>query len=185
MTTIPQQWWPSTTRILADLRKGWMDEAALKRGQAVHKACAWIASGQTPAKEWSPKTVDYIEPWVSGFRKMLREHEWQHEQHETEFVCQAERFVSHPDLLGWLDRPTERTVLEIKSGLFPETVRLQTAGQVIAVGPRDIRRMVVRLPGDGTYKLTLLTDYRDFDAFLICARYWWIKESYGMNEVIE
>jgi hypothetical protein len=177
--------WPSTTRILADF--GFYDhleaagpanrEVGLKRGSAVDRAVTYLAMGREP--EWTEQARDFLEPYTDGFRKFLRGHSWRHDSHQNEFVCRAERFISHPDLLGTLDdHNPQLAVLEVKTGAFPQFVRLQTAGQIIAEGNRSRRRYCINLPGDGSYKLTHLTDPSDFSAFTILVRAWWVKAQY-------
>jgi hypothetical protein len=161
-----------------DLARQTDSEVGKLRGQAVHKAAHTLAMGATPT--WSDETEAYIAPWLDGVRKFLREHEWQHLDHETEYICEEERFVSHPDWNGILDG--KRTVIEIKTGLFPECVRLQTALQVIAIGDRSIRRVCLHLPGSANYKLTPINDLRDYNSAIILVRAWWIKQEYGVEE---
>lgn len=175
--------WPSTTQVLdamgfyrgLDAAGPINREVGLNRGSAVDKAVTWLALGQEPPwKEAHPE----LDPYLDGFRKFLREHSWTHHSHQDEFVCQEERFVSHPDLLGELDG--KLSVLEVKSGAFPEFVRLQTAGQIIAEGNRARRRVCINLQGDGRYKLRPLNDPRDFNAWILLVRAWWVRAEFGV-----
>lgn len=183
--SVPTEW-PSNTRILAAFgfydyldKAGYANSQVGKaRGSAVDKAVSWLAIGKEPPwREAHPE----LDPYLDGFRKFLREHSWVHHSHQDEFVCKEERFVSHPDLLGEMDG--KLSVLEVKTGGFPEFVRLQTAGQIIAEGNRARRRVCICLPGDGKYKLVSLTDPSDFNAFIILCRAWWVKAQFmGVKE---
>lgn len=173
--------WPSTTGILAAFGfYSYLDSAGYansevgkNRGSAVDKAVTWLAMGKEPP--WLSAHPE-LDGYLDGFRKFMADHKWVHHSHQDEFVCQSERFVSHPDLLGELD--DKLSVVEVKTGAFPEFVRLQTAGQILAEGNRARRRVCINLTGDGKYKLTPLNDPRDFNSFIVLARAWWVKAEY-------
>jgi hypothetical protein len=174
---------PSTTQILKEFGfYSYLDHAGAvnsevgkHRGSAVDKAVTWLATGKEPPwKQAHPELDGYLD----GFRKFLGDHSWVHASHQDEFICQEERFVSHPDLLGELDG--KLAVLEVKTGAFPQFVRLQTALQVIAERNRMRRRFCITLAGDGKYKLTPLNDPRDFNAGIILVRAWWVRAEFGL-----
>ena len=120
--------WPSTTSILREFgfysyldAAGYANsEVGKNRGSAVDKAVTWLAMGHAvpPFTEPHPELDCYLDP----FKDFLTQHRWIHHSHQNFFMCQEERFVSHPDLLGLLDG--KLTVLEVKTGAFPEFVRL-------------------------------------------------------------
>ena len=172
----PKSLYPSTTRILdffgfyAGLEKAkYSDlEAAKLRGQAVDKWVTWLAMADPNTPHLRAETEAILQPYDLGFRTFLHEHDWEHEAHQREFVSHVNKFVSHPDLLGRLDG--FKSVLEVKTGAWPDSVRLQTAGQIIAEGNFQRRRYVIWLPGDGTYRLRHLFETEDFDDFTILVR---------------
>ena len=137
-------------------------EVGKHRGSAVHKACQYLALGQEPPwKSPHPELNRYTDP----MRDFLRQHEVRVQEIEPEWVNDDERVLAHPDIVAILDGCL--TVIEIKTGALPSWVGLQTSGQLIARrwGQAQCRRMALSLPGDSSYKLKPLTDWRDASEF--------------------
>jgi len=184
--------YPSVTQVLKihgfyqdmDLMPAANSIVGKARGSALHKACHWLAMGkQPPWKEPHPE----LDRYLVGFEKFLGEHAWRMHDHESEWVNDSERLIAHPDQYGILDG--KLSVLEIKTGVLPEWVGLQTAGQLIArrMSVSQMQRMAISLPGNHSYALKPLANYRDFAEFRVLlqavhtrAKYqgqFWLKEA--------
>jgi hypothetical protein len=175
--------WPSTTGVLKFFGFGseyalgnpMSVEQAMQRGRLVTRACELIAMGEPFKEGWEAQHLECA-PYLDAYRKFFREHCFRLLEAETEYRCEAHRFVSHPDQVGFLDNfgPTD---LELKSGSMPSWCPLQTGGQVLAMGDPKIRRFGLQLKDDGTYKLFPHEDFRDIDRFRsLVESYWTIQE---------
>ena len=171
--------WPSTTELIKffGLTLDYEDfgtEAATDRGKLVHAGCHMLASGDSdPA--WEARHPE-CHRYLDAYRKFLREHHWVFIEAEREYRNTALRFLSHPDQLGRLDN-FGMVDLELKSGSLPNWVRLQTAGQVLAIGNPLMRRFALHLKSDGNYALIPHEEFRDIDRFrAMVDTYWTIQE---------
>ncbi len=178
--------WPSNTQILKDAgisavyeSQAMMDGA--RRGRLVHAAGHLMASNKEIDPAWigrHPESHGYL----SGIEAFFRRHKFRLTDCELEVRCESERYVTHPDWLGFLDDiPAD---IDIKTGACPRWAGIQLGGQLYAL--RSIKypnadkmiRVVLELPGDGTFKLKYFTDPRDMSEFLILVRAWWIRAKY-------
>jgi hypothetical protein len=172
--------WPSTTEVLRFF--GFMaelelhsNENAMRRGRLVTAACHLIARDKSLGDGWESRHSE-CHPYLDAYRRFRREHEFQLYECEGEYRCGNLRFVSHPDQIGTLDK-FGLVDLELKSGSMPAWCRLQTAGQVLAIGSPKMARFALLLLADGSYKLYPHDDYRDLDRFRsLMDSYWTIQE---------
>jgi len=178
--------WPSTTQIIRYF--GLMGDYeqhsntdAMRRGRLVTAACHLIAAGLPLGEGWEDRHPECA-PYLAGYRKFLVEHEFKIVECETEYRCEAHRFISHPDQIGGLDGKSPID-LELKSGSMPRWCPLQTAGQVLAIGQPGMRRYALHLKPDGQYNLIPHEDYRDLDRFRAMVDVWWTVQDYRMGEV--
>jgi hypothetical protein len=159
------------------------NEGAMRRGRLVTAACHLIARNQSLGDGWESRHPECC-PYLDAYRRFLREHEFQLWECEGEYRCEALRFVSHPDQIGLLDDLGRLVDLELKSGGMPAWCRLQTAGQVLAIGSPTMRRFGLLLMADGNYKLYPHEDFRDLDRFRsLMDSYWTIQEFRNGNGI--
>ena len=165
--------WPSVTQVLEPLQ--FLDgvpwavlEAARKFGNHVHEACHLWNAGCLDEAALDP----HLAPYLGGWKKFLADTDSQ--------VVFSERRLSHDALryAGTLDAVCARTgrfhVVDIKSGVVPKTVGLQTAAyreayRSEAAGLRLMLspvRYCVQLTGVGSYRLHKLNDASDFNNFV-------------------
>jgi len=175
--------WPSTTEILRFFGFGTEYERgdilkmhrAMQRGRHVTAACHLIAAAEPFKDGWESQHLECA-PYIDGYRKFRREHDFRLVEYETEYRSEAHRFVSHPDQIGMLDK-FGLVDLELKSGSMPSWCPLQTGGQVLAMGNPKIRRFGLQLKDNGNYQLFPHEDFRDIDRFRsLVESYWTIQE---------
>jgi hypothetical protein len=171
--------WPSTTDIIRffglslDYEEFGSDESA-RRGQLVHAGSHMLANhGQD--RPWEARHPE-VHRYLDAYRKFLREHDFQLLYAEHEFKCESLRFISHPDQIGLLDG--KHALLELKSGGLPKWVRLQTAGQVLAIGEPTLQRFALHLKADGNYALIPHEEFRDMDRFRSMIDTWWTIQEF-------
>lgn len=158
--------WPSVTQVLDPLQE--LDgiprdilAAAAAFGSNVHAACHLDNIGELDDATLDPLLLPYLTAW----RKF---------QTDTgAVVLMSEHRVAHPRLryAGTLDTICliggVRELVDIKStAAIPRTVGPQCAAYAEALGEPRIRRRVVQLRRDGTYRAERLTDRSDFNLFL-------------------
>jgi len=172
--------WPSTTQIIryfglmGDLEQ-FSNTAAMRRGRLVTAACHLIAAEESLGNGWEERHPECA-PYLAAYRKFMREHEFTILEAEREYRSETLRFISHPDQIGMLDGKSP-VDLELKSGSMPRWCRLQTAGQVLAIG-NPMRRYALHLKVDGEYNLIPHEDYRDLDRFRAMVDVWWTVQEY-------
>jgi hypothetical protein len=176
--------WPSTTDIikffgLAEDYEEFASEGVAQRGQLVHAASHMLAGGGDDPV-WEARHPE-CHPYLEAYRKFLREHDFRLAFAEHEFKSRTLRFISHPDQIGNLDG--FNSVLELKSGGLPRWVRLQTAGQVLAIDLPTIRRFALHLKANGTYRLVPHEDFRDMDRFRSMVDTWWTIQEFGNGKL--
>jgi hypothetical protein len=179
--------WPSTTQIIrhfglmADLERN-SNPAAMRRGRLVTAACHLLAASEPLGEGWEARHEE-CQPYLDAYRKFLREHNFVLLEAEREYRHETLRFVSHPDQIGSLDgrSPVD---LELKSGSMPLWCRLQTAGQVLAIGQPAMRRYALHLRADGSYNLIPHDDYRDLDRFRAMVETWWTVQDFRLETAL-
>ena len=172
-TSMNHDGWPSVTSILRDL--GIVSYygppgAAAQRGRLVHAAAALLAQGQEIDPDWMERHNDIL-PYVDGFSAALAGplNWFRPFSIEREIVNESERYIGHSD------QEDETTLLELKTGGYPEWSRLQTAAYAMG---RRLKRIVISLPGDGKFKIVEHNDPRDKDRFVVLARAWWVRNEF-------
>jgi hypothetical protein len=171
--------WPSVTQVIKEMGifdDRWFDAQGARRGKLVHAACAIIAQGNEIAGDWVSRHRD-IMPYVDGFLAAINGplNGFRALRCEHEIVNEAEKYVGHPD------QEDDSTLLELKTGGYPEWSRLQTAAYCMG---RRRRRLVISLPGDGKFKLVEHNDPRDKDRFVLLVRAWHIRNEFRKVEEI-
>lgn len=152
------------------------------RGSALVKACHYLAYGQEP--QWKgDDTHPELDRFLDGYRLFLSDHKWILEEHEKECISEVHRVVSHPDQIGSLDGQFSN--VEIKTGALPDWVRIQLAGQNIALENRTIPRYSLHLPGNGRYKLHRWNDFHDYNEFLTLLHAVWVRSKYQGRNIWE
>lgn len=156
---------PGVTRVLEPLQMlqgvPWaVLEAARDFGTNVHLACHLWNQGELDVATLDPFLIPYLKGWIAFVQ-------------ETGFVVTASeqrlfnrslQYAGTADVLGEWQRTS--WVADIKSGIVPDTVGLQTAAYQQAADPRPRRRLCVQLLGDGDYKLHEQRDLSDFHNFI-------------------
>lgn len=175
--------WPSTTTIIRTFLSadypGLSNESAMTRGRGVHAACHLIAA-KDEDREWESRHPE-CQPYLDAYRAFLREHSFRLISAEKEFRSEAHRFVTHPDEIGELDE-FGTVDLEIKSGTMPRWCRLQTAGQILAIGVPSMKRFGLLLRADASYQLYPHEDFRDIDRFRSMIDTWWVIQEFRNGE---
>jgi hypothetical protein len=158
--------WPSVTDVIDML--GELDgipraelEAAAKFGTAVHGACHLDNCGALDWQLLDPHLAPYVQAWRRA-------------QVDLRIIVTAsEQMVSNVQLryCGRLDVLARtsgvRELIDLKStATIPRTVGPQTFGYADALGEPLIRRRVVLLRPDGTYRTDVLRDPRDRSNFV-------------------
>lgn len=145
-------------------------EYALARGTAVHTACEYLLNKRL---DW--KTLDErIKPYVEAAAKFLADAGADLEDNpliERPVWHPALRYAGMPDLVCKVFGV--RAVIDWKSG-GTGAAGLATAAYELAVRTNEkltkpLRRMVVQLKPDGTYKKTDLTDANDYPMWTAAA----------------
>lgn len=158
--------WPSVTQVLDPLQE--LDgipravlEAAARFGTNVHAACHLLNVGALDMAALDPALAPYVVAW----EKFLTD--------TGAKVIASEMRVAHARLryAGTLDTicliKGYRELVDIKStAAIPRTAGPQTAAYAEAINEPRIRRRVVQLRKDGTYRSQPLTDRTDWNLFL-------------------
>src|SRR5579885_2641425 len=122
---------PSVTQILEGLRLTPPypeDRGALDFGRAVHKCCELAANGR-----WNPTTTSpVLVPYVNGFMEKVREMNIRPIATELRVWDPIELYAGTMDLWCWI-YDEEQAVIDLKTGVPPACVELQTAGYVTAL----------------------------------------------------
>jgi hypothetical protein len=161
---------PSVTRVLRDaglIDARWFDEAAAWRGSCVHQALEFYDQG-----DLNEATLDSaLRGYLDGWRKFLVETGFEITGIEMPVADATYGYAGRLDRRGVLAGTD--CILDIKSGasVAPATA-LQLAAYACAsdscgAGKDSIvlRRLAVRLPGDGTYKMTEYRERTDWHVF--------------------
>lgn len=150
---------------------------AAERGDAVHKA-TWL-DDQDDLDESSIDEIVF--PYLYAWRRFRREKpEWSIEAGETQVYSVHSSYAGTFDRLFRMNtRSNDLALIEIKttSSILPAT-GVQLAGYLSALPPslkfRVKRRFVVKLQGDGDYRLREFKDRDDFTVFnsLVSVHHW-------------
>lgn len=133
-------------------------EAAREFGTHVHLACHLYNQDELDIATLDDALVPYLQGWTAFLN-------------ETGFVVTAseERVYSKIGYAGTADAfgdwQNTSWVVDIKSGVVPDTVGAQLAAYQQAAIIRPRRRLCVQLTGNGDYKLHEQKDLADFSLF--------------------
>ena len=182
---------PSNTQILKDfgistvLYESQVMNDAMRRGRLVHACGHLIAGGKTIDPAWTERHPECL-GYTAGIESFLSRHDFRLFDAELEVCCETERYVTHPDWLGFLDDiPAD---IDIKTGACPAWAGIQLGGQLYALrstkypNADKMIRVALELPGNGTFKLKYFTDPREMSEFVILARAWHIRGKYGVAQ---
>jgi hypothetical protein len=157
---------PSVTQVLDPLQE--LDgiprhilEAAAAFGTNVHAACHLSNLGVLDEEQLDPALLPYLTAW----RKFLDDVTGVVVGSEVRVVNRHLRYAGTLDSLVRIKGVHE--LVDIKAtAAIPRTVGPQTAAYAHALGEPRIKRRVVQLRGDGTYRTERLTDPTDWNLFL-------------------
>lgn len=134
-------------------------DAAREFGTHVHLACHLWNVNKLDVEALDPQLRPYLDGWIAFLN-------------QTGFKVRAsEQRVYHPQLgyAGTADAFGEMRgttwVIDIKSGVVPDTVGAQLAAYQNAYSLQPRKRLCVQLTGNGNYKLHPQTDLSDFALF--------------------
>jgi hypothetical protein len=164
--------WPSVTQVLEPLQL--LDgippdilRAAADFGVNVHAACHLLNVGALDID-----TLDAaLAPYVSAWSKFIADTGAKVIASELRVAHGRLRYAGTLDTICLIDGTRE--LVDIKStAAIPRTVAPQTAAYAEAMGEPRIKRRVVQLRRDGTYRTARLTDRSDFNLFLSALNIW-------------
>lgn len=180
--------WPRVTYILeatgvVDYSRIPNAEFYLSRGSDVHMIAADIDS-ELPDYWSDGDLAGYAAAWVkfkqeTGFKPELIEHPVYHE---------GRRYKGTLDRLGKFGAGRDRVLLDIKSGIVADWVKLQTAAYAACLEkPETILRYGLQLKKDGNYKLSEpFKDYRTDSQYFFClVSTLHGRTLYGKTEILE
>lgn len=151
--------YPSVTQVLhatGRLDDTWYTEDACRRGRLVHEACAHLdLCGRIVVP-------DGLSGYVDGYVRFLETVAPQWDAVEVARWSQRLRLAGRPDRIGRIFGVP--TIVEIKTGQRADWHDLQTAGYQL-LKPTGAR-LVVYLPGDGTYSTRPCLQPSDLSVFL-------------------
>lgn len=164
--TVGGQRWPSVTQILDPLQE--LDgipravlEAAAAFGTNVHAACHLHNLGILDESALD----DALRPYVQAWKQFLADTGARIIASEYRVAHAKLRYAGTLDNIGLIAK--QRELIDIKSTAeIPRIVGPQTSAYAEAIGEPRIRRRVVQLRADGTYRSERLTDRRDWNLFL-------------------
>lgn len=158
--------WPSVTQVLDPLLEldgiPWgILAAAAAFGQHVHQACHLFNLGRLDWHRLDPALM----PYVSAWQRFLTETGCVVVASEMRVAHRRLRYAGTLDTIGLIRG--HRELVDIKStAAIPRTVGPQTAAYAEAAGEPRIRRRVVQLRDDGTYRSESLKSSADWHLFL-------------------
>jgi hypothetical protein len=158
--------WPSVTQILDPIQL--LDdiprhvlEAAAQFGTHVHQACHLDNQGILDEAALDPALLPYVQAW----RAFLADTNAVVIASELRVVNERLRYCGTLDTIARIRGAHE--LVDIKAtAAIPATVGPQTIAYAEALGEPRIRRRVVQLRGDGTYRSKRLNDSTDWSMFL-------------------
>jgi hypothetical protein len=181
---------PGITRILSDLGafpgSDHFTEESRQRGQAAHLACQ-LADQHCPQADSVDEALERLDlaeallPFLAGYLKFRRENRYHALRWETPACSRRLRVGGRPDSDGQLDG--QHALVDVKSwasqGAKPKhSAEVQTAAYAIMLAEEAqipdhrIQRYVLKLPGDGNYRLYHCTDAMDLEEATWCALLW-------------
>lgn len=134
-------------------------EAARDFGSNVHLACHLFNTDKLDEAALDPALKPYLDGWIaflneSGFHVMAS---------EAQVHSRVFGYAGTADAFGTWQNTS--WVVDIKSGVVPDTVGAQLAAYQHAARLRPRRRLCVQLTGDGRYRLHEQKDLSDFALF--------------------
>lgn len=192
---------PGITRILADLGaypgSGFYTEESQRRGQAGHLACQ-LADTHCPKALTLDDALDTLAvsdalvPYLSEYLRFKRETGYRADDWEVPVWSRKLRVAGRPDTYGRMtfsDGPL--AVVDVKTwenqGAKPKhSSEVQTAFYAIGIAdklgidPHEIERYVLKLPGDGNYRLYYCDNVNDFYEAEWASRLWWSWHEHGI-----
>jgi hypothetical protein len=180
--------WPRVTFILeatgiADYSKIPNAEFYLQRGSDVHMAAADV-DHEIPDYWTGTDLEGYVNAWI----KFKEETKFKAELIEHSVFNETRRYRGTLDRVGKFGDGRDRVLIDIKSGIAAEWVRLQTAAYAACLDrPETILRYGLQLKKDGTYKLSEpYKDYRqDSNVFFCLVSTLHGRTLYGKTEIME
>lgn len=149
-------------------------QAAMERGNYVHKACELYVWDMLDESDVPPE----YQPYIDGFKLFLKETGFEAELVEHRVFHKTLKYAGTLDLAGSLPchrQKSKRAVIDIKSTFrMMESVGPQTAAYADAYAsdkPKELHfqeRYGLRLTADGKYELKPMKDIGDMTVFRSC-----------------
>lgn len=133
-------------------------------GTAVHAACDLDDQGILDESSITSEMMAYVDAW----RAFKREFGIVLDLNETTLFNQTHWYAGTLDNVVFSDDGTRWLVDKKTSAVLQPTVGPQTAAYAHALGEPDVKRGVVQLRPDGTYRFVVLNDAMDWPTFLAC-----------------
>lgn len=180
--------WPHVTTILgatgiADFSKIRNADYYLQRGSDVHMVCESIDRGEPDY--W---TETDLEGYANAWKRFKDETCFTPELIEHPVYHEVRRYQGRLDRTGFFEGAERRCLLDMKSGIVADWVRLQTAAYSACLErPETIARYGLQLRKDGSYKLSqAFKDYRqDSNYFFSLVATVHGRTIYGRTEILE
>lgn len=192
---------PGVTRVLSDMgySKGaqFFTEKSRQRGQAVHLACQLVDQHAPDARILGEalEVIDLDErlhQHLSGYLWFKREKRFTPEKNEVVVWSPSMRSAGQYDKWGHYD-DGRRVMVDMKTwisqGAKPKrSAELQMGGYAMMAkesdGTETDLRIVLKLPGDGTYRAYECRNPRDEMTFRCACMLWWDRAENGLIEGI-
>jgi hypothetical protein len=181
------QSWPRVTEILratgiADFSGIRNAEFYLQRGSDVHMVCESIDKGESDY--W---TGTDMEGYAAAWKKFCLETDWRSELIEHSVSHPQRQYRGTLDRVGRFGESAHRVLLDIKSGIVADWVRLQTAAYAACLeDPASIHRCGLQLKKTGDYAVSpAFKDYRqDSNYFFSLVSTIHGRTIYGKTEIL-
>ena len=148
----------------------------MTRGSFVHKATELYDRGELDFDSLD----DALRPYLDGWIQFRQDYGFVPTEIEKSYISEAYNFGCRVDRIG-LYRG-EPALVEIKSGTMLPSVRIQLAGQTVAVGDSRLLRVGVELPGipanGKMYRKEVFTGSMDEEIFKCAASVYHYKRTY-------
>lgn len=180
--------WPRVTQILeatgiADYSRIPSSEIYLQRGADIHMMCESVDKGEPDY--W---TGTELEGYVRAYIRFKEETLFRPELIEHPVYNEVRRYRGTLDRLGKFGDGRDKVLIDIKSGIVAEWVRLQTAAYAACLDfPEKMLRYGLQLRRDGNYRLSEpFKDYRtDSNYFFSLVATIHGRSIYGKAEIME
>ena len=156
-----------------------VDEAAMKRGTAVHLATELDDLGELEESSVDP----VVAPYLAGWRRFRTEMKPQIVTIEEKVSDQLAGYRGTLDRRVYLDN--KHWVIDIKTGSPAPWHAIQLAGYAAVFTPNPRYRAGVYLPGDGSYRFVEYSDRQDYEVWRSALRIAKWRFAHGLYNIEE